>query len=251
MKSTSQISFMARVFTVAGLCGVASLMALAGCTKKPDLNQAKGQYSYAIGVQIAQNLKNQNIKIDPVAFAAGVDDVFSGRKLRLNRNDRMEALRQMSEGLQKEQLAQAQENLKKGQEFLATNKTKPGWKVTASGLQYKMVRKGKGPRASKDDTVVVNYEGKLIDGKVFDSSYKRGQPATFPVGAVIPGWTEALQLMRAGSEYKLAIPPDLAYGPRGNAVIPPDSVLLFKVELLKILPKGKPAHRVMRHHRRK
>ena len=214
---------------------------LAGCDK-PDLSTSKGKYSYAIGVQIGKNLKQQNIDLDPVSFAAGVKDVYKGTKPKLNGSERMAALQEMTTGLQKQQTAEADANKKKGDDFLAQNKTKPGWKVTASGLQYQIVREGKGKAPTKNDTVEVNYEGRLIDGTVFDSSYKRNQPATFPVGAVIPGWTEALQLMKPGSEFELALPPELAYGAHGSSMIPPNSVLLFKVELLKVMPGPSESH---------
>lgn len=120
-----------------------------------------------------------------------------------------------------------------GQAFLATNKTKPGVVTLPSGLQYKVIKEGNGPKPTAADTVTVNYEGKLIDGTEFDSSYKRNEPATFPVGGVIAGWTEALQLMKVGSTWELFIPADLAYGENGPAVIGPNQVLVFKVELLK------------------
>ncbi len=228
-----------RVF--ASLTVGALAFTLVGCDK-PDLSTSKGKYSYAIGVQIGKNLKQQNIDLDPVSFAAGIKDVYEGTKPKLNGNERMAALQEMTAGLQKKQSAQAEVNKKKGDEFLAQNKTKPGWKVTASGLQYHIVREGKGKAPTKNDTVQVNYEGSLIDGTVFDSSYKRNQPATFPVGAVIPGWTEALQLMKPGSEFELALPPEIAYGAHGSSVIPPNSVLLFKVELLKVMPGPAQAH---------
>jgi FKBP-type peptidyl-prolyl cis-trans isomerase len=216
-------------FLVGGLC-----LSLIACDK-PDLKQPKGQYSYAIGVQIAKNMKEQHIDLDSKAFAAAVNDVAAGKNLQMTDEERMQALRTMSEGLRAKDSAVADENLKKGQAFLEDNKKKEGVKETKSGLQYKMVRDGKGNAPKATDTVEVNYAGKLIDGKEFDSSYARKQPAQFPVKGVIPGWTEALQLMKPGSEYELVIPPNLAYGERGNPSIPPNSVLVFKVELLKVV----------------
>jgi FKBP-type peptidyl-prolyl cis-trans isomerase len=134
-------------------------------------------------------------------------------------------------------------NKKEGDTFLATNKTKPGVVTLPDGLQYKIIKEGTGPKPTATDTVTVNYRGTLIDGKEFDSSYKRGEPATFPVGGVIKGWTEALQLMPVGSKWELYIPSDLAYGARGaGADIGPNSTLIFEVELLSIKgneePKG-------------
>ncbi len=235
-------------FGVAFFLG-ALAVTLTGCTKA-DLSSKKSKYSYAIGVQIGKNLKQQNIDLDPKAFAAGVEDMYAGEKPRLSDDERMAALREMTQGLQMKQAAKAQENEKTGEAFLAQNKSKPGWKVTSSGLQYHMVRDGSGKQPTANDNVEVNYEGKLINGKVFDSSYERHQPATFPVNAVIPGWREALQLMKPGSKYELAIPPQLAYGPQGSSVIPGNSVLLFTVELLKVLP-GSGASAQAGHHAKK
>jgi len=209
---------------------------LIGCDK-PNLKEPKGQYSYAIGVQIAKNLKDQGIELDTKAFNAAVKDISTGKEPQLSDEERMQALRTMSEGMRAKETAVADDNLKKGDEFLAANKGKEGVQVTASGLQYKVVREGKGKKPKATDTVEVHYAGTLIDGKEFDSSYSRNQPAQFPVKGVIPGWTEALQLMPEGSEYELYIPAQLAYGDRGNPSIPPNSVLIFKVELLKIVKK--------------
>ena len=146
--------------------------------------------------------------------------------------------------LRQKQQAKMQEagaaNLKAGQDFLAANKTKEGVVTLPSGLQYKILTEGTGPKPSADDSVVCNYRGTLLDNTEFDSSYKRGQPTTFQVGQVIRGWTEALQLMPVGSKWQLFIPPDLAYGPRGaGANIGPNATLIFEVELLSIQPKAK------------
>jgi len=217
------------------LGATAGLMGLLGCDKA-DLSNDKGKYSYAIGVQIGRNLKDQNIDLDTKSFNAGVADVYANKESQLKEEDRVAALRKMSESLRAKETAAGEENKKKGEAFLAENAKKEGWKTTASGLQYHQVREGSGEAPKPDDTVEVNYAGKLIDGKEFDSSYKRNQPAQFPVKAVIPGWTEALQLMKPGSKYELVIPSALAYGERGNPSIPPNSTLIFDVELLKILP---------------
>ncbi|MCB0351680.1 MAG: FKBP-type peptidyl-prolyl cis-trans isomerase [Bdellovibrionales bacterium] len=209
-------------------------MTLTACDK-PDLKSEKGQYSYAIGVQIAKNLKDQKIDLDTKAFAAAVKDVTSGKEPQITEENRIAALRKMSEGLREKDNAAATENLKKGEAYLAENKAKEGVKVTDSGLQYEVISEGKGAKPKASDTVEVHYRGTLIDGKEFDSSYARNQPAQFPVKGVIPGWTEALQLMKTGSKYKLTIPANLAYGERGNPSIPGNSVLVFEVELLKIV----------------
>lgn len=227
---TTKCAKMSVLVTVGSLC----VSLLVGCDK-PDLKADKGQYSYAIGAQIGRNIKEQNITLDLKAFSAGVKDSLAGKEMQLSEQDRMAALRKMSEGMREKDTAVASENLKKGQEFLDKNKAAEGVKVTASGLQYKVVTEGTGAKPKSSDTVEVHYRGKLIDGKEFDSSYSRNQPAQFPVGAVIPGWTEALQLMTVGSKYELAIPANLGYGERGNPSIPPNSVLIFDVELLQIV----------------
>jgi len=138
--------------------------------------------------------------------------------------------------MQQKQAETAQKNVAEADKFLAANKTKEGVKSTESGLQYKVLKEGSGAQPKSSDTVTVNYRGTLIDGTEFDSSYKRGQPATFPVGGVIKGWTEALQLMKVGSKLQLFIPANLAYGEQGRPGIPPNSLLIFEVELMDVKP---------------
>jgi len=216
---------------------VGSVLVMVGCDK-PNMKDEKAQYSYAIGFQIAKNMKEQGVEIDSKAFNAAMQDVMGNKEARLNDEERMTALRKMSENRRAVEMKQAEENMKVGQTFLETNKAKEGVKVTASGLQYKVVAEGKGAAPKATDTVEVHYRGKLIDGKEFDSSYSRNQPAQFPVKAVIPGWTEALQLMKEGAKYELTIPAALAYGERGQPPqIPPNAVLVFDVELLKVMKK--------------
>jgi FKBP-type peptidyl-prolyl cis-trans isomerase len=237
------------VFSVLSIALATGAMVLVGCEKPADLNSDKGQYSYAIGVQISKNLKEQGVDLDIKAFAEGAADVYAGKDLKMKDDVRMAALQKMSQAMRGKEAEVAKDNLAKGQAYLDANKAKDGVKTTASGLQYKIVTEGTGPTPKASDEVEVNYRGKLIDGKEFDSSYSRNQPAQFPVGHVIPGWTEALQLMKVGSKAELVIPPNLAYGDRGNPSIPPNSVLVFEVELLKIVkndtaaagPGGKPA----------
>ncbi|OFZ19927.1 MAG: hypothetical protein A2Z20_07735 [Bdellovibrionales bacterium RBG_16_40_8] len=218
------------------VCG-GLLFTITACDK-PNLTQDKGKYSYSIGVQVARNMKQQQIDIDAKAFSAALEDVMTDKQLRLSDQERDQALRKMSEGLQAKSAVVAQENIKKGVEYLEENKKKDGVKVTESGLQYKVITEGAGSKPKSEDTVEVHYRGTLIDGKEFDSSYSRNQPAQFPVKAVISGWTEALQLMKESSKYQLVIPANIAYGERGSPPsIPPNSVLVFEVELLKILKK--------------
>ncbi len=222
-------------------------LALVGCNKA-DLKSDKGQASYAIGQQIGKNLKAQNIEIDPATLAASLKDAAAG-KSEMKDDEIQKAMMKLQEGAQKKQQEEGETNKKKSAEFLEKNKTAAGVKVTASGLQYIETTVGTGAIPKKEDTVKCHYTGTLIDGTKFDSSVDRGQPAEFPVGGVIPGWTEALQMMKVGSKYKLFIPAELAYGPSGRPGIPANSALIFDVELLDIVkgvakpaaPAAKPA----------
>ncbi|MGH9686517.1 MAG: FKBP-type peptidyl-prolyl cis-trans isomerase [Candidatus Acidiferrales bacterium] len=206
------------------------------------LTTDKQKESYALGMNIARRLKEQPVDLDRSALVQGFKDELAGGKMQLTDDEASVELKQLSteadaNSKKKEQVA-GEANMKEGEDFLAANKTKEGVKVLPSGLQYKVEKEGTGPKPTAADTVVCNYRGTFIDGKEFDSSYKRGQPATFPVGGVIKGWTEALQLMPVGSKWELFIPSDLAYGPRGaGGVIGPNSTLIFEVELLSIKAK--------------
>jgi len=207
--------------------------------KAPPLNDAKDKASYSIGMNIGQNLKRQGVELNPDAMIAGLKDGLGGKKSALTDDQIKEAMTSLEKDMEQKQEAAAQKNVAEGEKFLADNKTKPGVKTTASGLQYKVEKEGKGAQPKASDTVTVNYRGTLIDGTEFDSSYKRGQPATFPVGGVIKGWTEALQLMKVGSKYQLFIPASLGYGARGaGRDIAPNSTLIFDVELLDVKPSA-------------
>ncbi len=210
-----------------------SALGLVGCNK-PDLKSDKGQASYAIGQQIGKNLKAQNIDIDPKTLAASLSDAMAG-KSELKDEEIQKAMMKLQEMAMKKQQEEGETNKKKSAEFLEKNKTAEGVKVTASGLQYVVVKEGTGATPTKADTVKCHYKGTLTSGEQFDSSYDRGQPAEFPVGGVIPGWTEALQLMKVGAKYKLFIPSELAYGASGRPGIPPNSALVFEVELMEIV----------------
>jgi len=201
----------------------------------------KNKASYAAGLNIGQNLKAQGVEIDADEMAKGIRDGLSGAKPQMT----PEEMQQVLGAFQKELSAKRMEsvksegvkNLKDGQAFLAANAKKEGVKTLPSGLQYIVIKQGKGPKPTKASTVQTHYRGTLIDGQEFDSSYKRGEPAEFPVGGVIAGWTEALQLMPEGSKYQLFIPASLAYGenaPQGS-IIPANGTLVFEVELLKIV----------------
>ena len=193
-------------------------------------------------MNIGRGLAHQQVDVDPVVLARGLRDSLSGAKPLLTDDQAQAALTQLQTTTRTKEEAAAQkageENMKEGQDFLAANKTKDGVVVLPSGLQYKILTPGTGPTPTATDTVVCNYRGTFIDGTEFDSSYKRNQPATFPVNGVIKGWTEALQLMPVGSKWQLFIPSDLAYGSRGaGGVIGPNKTLVFEVELLSIQPK--------------
>jgi FKBP-type peptidyl-prolyl cis-trans isomerase FklB len=192
-------------------------------------------------MKIGSDLQKQGIgsSVDSAIVARGLRDALGGSKTLLTEDDEKAALIQLQKQVMEQQQTKAHtagaENRKEGEAFLASNKTKQGVVTLPSGLQYKILKEGTGPKPTASDTVTCNYRGTLINGKEFDSSYKRGQPTSFPVGGVIKGWTEALQLMPVGSKWELFIPPDLAYGDRGaGADIGPAETLIFEVELLSI-----------------
>jgi FKBP-type peptidyl-prolyl cis-trans isomerase FklB len=195
-----------------------------------------------IGQGLGANLKKQSVQVDPALVSQGLKDALAGTKTRLTEEEAKGVLTEVQNEVRKQQQEKAQEaaatNKKDGEAFLAENKSKEGVVTLPSGLEYKILTAGTGPKPAASDTVVCNYRGTLINGTEFDSSYKRGQPATFGVGQVIKGWTEALQLMPVGSKWQLVIPSSLAYGERGaGAEIGPDATLIFEVELLSIKPK--------------
>ncbi len=205
--------------------------------ERPALKDTKDKVSYSFGLNVGFNLKRQKIELNPDAFMAGMKDAISGKQPALNEQQVREVMTQFEKEMNDKQQAAGQKNATDGEKFLAENKNKPDVKTTASGLQYKVVKEGNGATPKATDIVVVNYRGTLLDGTEFDSSYKRGQPASFPVNQVIKGWTEALQLMKAGSKYQLFIPASLAYAARGaGGDIGPNSTLIFDVELLSIRP---------------
>lgn len=193
-------------------------------------------------MNIGNGMHRQGVEIDPNILARGIKDALAGRKSLLTDEEARTVVMQVQNEVRQKQQEKAQAagatNKKEGDEFLAANKTKPGVVTLPSGLQYKVLTQGTGPKPAATDSVVCNYRGTLINGKEFDSSYKGGKPLTFPVDGVIKGWTEALQLMPVGSKWQLFIPPDLAYGERGaGADIGPDTTLIFEVELLSIEKK--------------
>ena len=206
------------------------------------LKTDKDKTSYAIGVNMGKSIRTGPVDLDNKILLQAFRDALAGRKLLMTDDEvkaTMTALQADMRKKQGEKMQQlAETNKKAGEDFLAANKAKEGVVTLPSGLQYKILTAGTGPKPAVTDSVVCNYKGTLLDNTEFDSSYKRGQPATFPVGQVIKGWTEALQLMPVGSKWQLFIPSDLAYGPRGSApTIGPNSTLIFEVELLSIKAK--------------
>ena len=221
-----------------------------GQTAKPRaqpplvLKTEKDKISYALGMSLGANLHRQSVDVDTAIIQRGLKDALAGGNTTLTEDEARTALTQLTAEVRKkveEKMKMAGEaNKREGNEFLAANKAKDGVVTLPSGLQYKILTEGTGPKPAATDSVSCNYRGTLINGTEFDSSYKRGQPATFPVNGVIKGWTEALQLMPVGSKWQLFIPSELAYGERGpSPEIGPNSTLIFDVELLSIQPKDK------------
>jgi len=200
--------------------------------EKPELKTEPEKNGYSVGYDIGRSIQRQLADLDAESVARGLKDAMGGAApvlLDQEIQQRFASVRQESAK------RTVEKNKKDGEAFLARNKGEKGVKTTASGLQYKVITTGKGKRPTAEDTVTVNYRGTLIDGTEFDSSYKRNQPATFPVKGVIPGWTEALQLMKEGSKWMLYLPSTIAYGERGTGnMIGPNSTLIFEVELLSI-----------------
>lgn len=211
-----------------------------------NLESLNDQVSYVFGYNIGQQFKSQQIELNPDVVAQAINDVYSDAEPKLSQEEMqtaMETFQQQYEekmqSMQAEQQAEreaaAAENAKTGEEFLAANAQKEGVVTLPSGLQYKQIEAGQGAQPEAADTVTVHYRGTLVDGTVFDSSYERGEPVSFPLQNVIPGWTEGLQHMKEGSKYELYIPPELAYGPGGSGpVIGPNETLIFEVELLEV-----------------
>jgi FKBP-type peptidyl-prolyl cis-trans isomerase FklB len=207
--------------------------------EKVELKDEKDKESYSLGYQFGQSFKEQGVEINLDIYASGIKDAFGGKEPKMSQEEIRATLTSLQQRLmasrQKELKEKGAKNLEDGKKFLAENKKKEGIKTLPSGLQYKVLTQGSGKMPKAEDTVTVNYKGTLIDGTEFDSSYKRGQPATFQVKGVIKGWTEALQLMKEGSKWQLFIPPELAYGVWGaGRDIGPNSTLIFEVELLSI-----------------
>jgi FKBP-type peptidyl-prolyl cis-trans isomerase len=206
------------------------------------LESDEARESYVIGLQLGESIKKSGLEVDTAALFVAIEDALKGRAPALTQEEMMstmqalqEKMKSQQEKMMQEMQSQSEDNLKKAEEFLAKNAGEPNVMKTDSGLQYMVMKQGEGEKPVAASTVRVHYKGTLLDGTEFDSSYKRGEPAEFQVGGVIKGWQEALQLMSVGSQYKLFIPPDLAYGPQPRPGIPGNSLLIFEVELIEIV----------------
>ncbi|HKM79791.1 MAG TPA: FKBP-type peptidyl-prolyl cis-trans isomerase [Terriglobia bacterium] len=234
---------MAKQWTV--VLGLALLVIPAAAQDTPTFKSPKDKFSYALGMEIGDGFRKQALDLDPESLGKGLADAFSGGKTLLTEDEMRAVLTSAQEEYKKKQVAlraeKAQTALKEGEAFLAANKSKEGVITLPSGLQYKILKAGTGEKPEFNESVVCNYRGTLLDGTEFDSSGKHDGPATFPLKGVIKGWTEALQLMPVGSKWQLFIPPQLAYGEKGyGQVIPPNSTLIFEVELLAIKENDAP-----------
>ena len=223
---------------VAAALSLAMSSAIAA-TDTPALQTDMDKLSYSIGSDLGKNFKRQGIDINPTVMAKGIQDGMSGGALLLTEQQMKDVLNKFQKDLMAKRTAEfnkkAEENKAKGEAFLTANKTKTGVVALADGLQYKIVKAGTGAKPGKDDTVTVEYTGRLISGEVFDSTEKTGKPATFKLSQVIPGWTEALQLMPAGSTWEVYVPSNLAYGQRSvGGPIGPNETLIFNIHLISV-----------------
>jgi FKBP-type peptidyl-prolyl cis-trans isomerase FklB len=230
--------FLITLVVGAGLIGTPCL-----AEELPDLGNEKTRANYSVGYQIGDDFKRQGVEINPEALVKGIQDAISGKTPLMTPEEQRATLvnlqRQVAARQRQDKPTQAQEYPGEDREFLAANARKPGVVILPSGLQYKVIEEGSGATPIATDTVMVHYRGTLIDGTEFDSSYSRGKPATFGVNRVIPGWTEALLLMKEGARWQLFIPPELAYGEKGTgSKIPPNSTLTFEVELISVNSNG-------------
>lgn len=224
------------------LGGLSLVISVSATAADAPLNTLNQKASYIMGMNLGKQMSAQRNTIELNQVIMGIQDAYNGNQLKMTQAEMQAVAAEFQKKAQEEQeklmaakQAQAEKNLKEGKAFLEANKKKDGVKTLASGLQYKVLKSGNGPSPAETDTVVTHYRGNLINGEVFDSSYKRGQPATFPVNGVIKGWTEALQKMKVGDKWQLFVPADLAYGERSvGQKIEPNSVLIFEIELLEI-----------------
>lgn len=227
------------VFTALSLLSASVLAADAG-----KLKTEKQKTSYALGRQVGEDVKRNNVDLDPDVFTQAIRESLKGQKSKMTDEEIKTTLQGFQQKMREKQVAMVKElgekNKKAGEAYLEANKKKPDVKTTASGLQYRVIKEGKGKKPGPDDVVVAHYVGTHVDGKEFDSSVKRGEPATFAVSGVIKGWQEALQMMPEGSKWEIVVPAALGYGERGaGGAIGPNETLVFNVELLEVKPGEK------------
>jgi FKBP-type peptidyl-prolyl cis-trans isomerase len=217
------------------------LSGVSAAAEKKESKEQKDKISYSVGYQMGGDFKRQGVELNPKLFLKGVQDAMSGAKPQMTPQEMNQTLVDLKKKIvadeRKDRQAKAQKALAEGEAFLAANGKKEGVVTLPTGLQYKVVREGSGASPKATDNVTVNYRGTLVDGTEFDSSYKRNKPATFRVDRVIPGWTQALTMMKTGAKWQLFIPAKLGYGERGaGSKIPPGSTLIFDVELVSVQP---------------
>ena len=227
-----------KIKMVAAALGLAMSTAIAA-TDAPSLQTDLDKLSYSIGSDLGKNFKRQGIEVNPAVMAKGIQDGMAGGTLLLTDEQMKDVLNKFQKDLMAKRTAEfnkkSEENKSKGEAFLSQNKSKPGVVTLPDGLQYKIVKAGTGAKPAKEDTVTVEYTGRLISGEVFDSTDKAGKPATFKLSQVIPGWTEALQLMPAGSSWEIYVPANLAYGQRSvGGPIGPNETLIFNIHLISV-----------------
>jgi FKBP-type peptidyl-prolyl cis-trans isomerase len=206
--------------------------------EKPELKDPKDKESYSLGYQFGQNLKAQGLDINLEIYNSGIQDALGGTKPLLSQYEIIKVVSDLQKraliARQKESKEKADKNLAESKLFMEENKNKEGVRTLPRGLQYKVLTEGSGKTPKAADKVTVNYRGIFINGTEFDSSHKRGKPATFQLDKVIPGWMEALQIMKEGSKWQLFVPPELGYGERGGGPVPPNSTLIFEIELISV-----------------
>lgn len=228
------MKYFSAIFLSAGMISIAT-----AADETTPLVDDTAKINYSVGYQIGSDFQYQEIEIRPDAVIQGIQDAMAGGESQMTSSEMRKTMAELGKKVtaQKNQkkLAALQKRLQESREFLTENAKKPGVTTTASGLQYQVIEQGQGESPQKNDKVLVHYSGKLLDGSVFDSSHQRGQPASFQVDKVIKGWTEALQLMKPGDHWQIYIPPELGYGDKGaGPKIPPNSTLIFDVELISI-----------------
>ena len=223
---------------LAAIVSIGLLFGVCSAADKVDLKSQKDKESYSLGYQFGESLKMQGLDINLDVYTSAIRDALAGKEPQLSQEEIratiMDVQKRTMASQQKAVKEQGDKSLAEGKAFLAANAKKEGVRTLPSGLQYKVVAEGSGKTPKATDEVTVNYKGTLVDGREFDNSYKRGAPANFRLDKVIKGWTEALQLMKEGSKWQLFIPPELGYGERGAGPVPPNSVLIFEVELISV-----------------